>query len=270
MSRFLTLCLLILPCIYAGSVPPPNPPEVTTPYTVVHTERELEEEIYQNITRLSAKSVFVPPVSPNENGEYGPLHVTVNSYVRNILEIKAVDTDVYDWTLDLIIRQKWNDPRLAYDASHHPNFKYIALTTATGHKSIWKPDTFFTGIIKGDFHFLLAPNALTWIYPNGDVLYSIRVSITVRCNDLHEDKKEEDGDDKKSDLVCPVRIASYGLINDKLTYDWDAEEPVHVTKNLYLPHYTLDKVTTESSPGKTKIGEFSALTANFHFSHKKN
>jgi len=270
MSRFLTFCLLVIPFTQGLSVLTETAPSLT----VLPTEREFEEEVYENVTKHAKQSVFVPHVTPDDNGEHGPLHVKVNSYIRDILELKAVDSHLYDWTLDLVLRQKWNDKRLAYDTTHHPDFKYITLNTPSGMKSIWKPDTFFSRSVKGDFHFVLAPNALIWVYPNGDVLYSCRVSVTLRCVQNatavpEKPEEKEEGAEKASDIVCPMRIASYGYTTDHLVYEWDDETPhaVDVTDKLYIPHYTLDKVTTEASIGKTRIGSWSSLIANFHFSH---
>jgi len=299
MSRFLTLCLLIIPFAHGLSVLTDTHTEAS--HTDHHTDREFEEEIYENITKCSKQSAFIPPVTPNDDGEHGPVHVKVNGYVRDIFEIKKIDNDVYDWTADLIIRQKWNDKRLAYDVSHHPDYKNIVLNSA-GLKKIWHPDTFFSHSVKGDFHFLLAPNTYAWVYPNGDVLYSIRVTVTFRCVDHehhdhehhddhthepHDDHTNEHHDDhthepehhddhthepagKKLELDCPVRIASYGFTDDKIVYEWDHEKetPLDISKRLYLPHFSLTNVTTETNVGVTRVGGFSSLIAKFHFLHK--
>jgi len=265
MSRFLAFCLLLIPLAQGLSVLTDSAPSLT----VMKTNRELEEEIYENITvHLKPQSVFIPHVT-NDNGEHTPLHVKVNSYVRDI-EMKNVDTNLFDMKLDLIFRQKWNDKRLAYDVSHHPDFKYVSLNSNV--KSIWKPDTFFDKSVKEEFHLVTAPNVLLWVYPDGNVLYSTRLTITIRCtqNDTvaaSDDKEEE----KKSCLVCPVRIASYGNSHDKLVYEWDDAEraPVESRESLYLPHFTLDKITTdEAHVSKSRVGDWSSLIAKFHFSHK--
>jgi len=270
MLRFLTFCLLATPFVQGLSVPKETAPSLT----VLKTDRELEEEIYYNITRLAPKAVFVPDTL-NENGEHGPVHVKVNAYVRDILEIKAVDNNLYDWTLDLTFRQKWNDKRLAFDVTHHPDFKHMTLNAVEGMKSIWKPDTFFSQSIRGEFHTITTPNSLIWVYPNGDVLYSTRLSVTLRCKHIpttETPEKKEEGEEKESDLVCPLRLSTYAFTTEKLVYEWDEDETtkksIEVTDTLYLPHYTLDKVVTELRTGHTRIGDWSGLVANFHFSHK--
>ena len=49
--------------------------------------------------------------------------------------------------------------------------KYLTMTDA---KKVWMPDTFFRNEKEGRFHDILVPNVYIRIFPNGDVLYSIR------------------------------------------------------------------------------------------------
>jgi hypothetical protein len=44
----------------------------------------------------------------------------------------------------------------------------------TDAKKVWMPDTFFRNEKEGRFHNILVPNVYIRIFPNGDVLYSIR------------------------------------------------------------------------------------------------
>ena len=49
--------------------------------------------------------------------------------------------------------------------------KYLTLTDAS---KVWMPDTFFRNEKIGQFHNILTPNLYIRIFPDGDVLYSIR------------------------------------------------------------------------------------------------
>ncbi|KAA0187763.1 hypothetical protein HAZT_HAZT000495 [Hyalella azteca] len=49
--------------------------------------------------------------------------------------------------------------------------KYLTLTETD---KIWMPDLFFKNEKTGHFHEILLPNTYIRIFPNGDVLYSIR------------------------------------------------------------------------------------------------
>jgi hypothetical protein len=44
----------------------------------------------------------------------------------------------------------------------------------TDAKKVWMPDTFFRNEKEGRFHNILVPNVYIRIFPEGNVLYSIR------------------------------------------------------------------------------------------------
>ena len=43
------------------------------------------------------------------------------------------------------------------------------------------PDTFFRNEKEGKFHNIIQPNLYVRVFPNGDVLYSIRVRTSLFC-----------------------------------------------------------------------------------------
>ena len=49
--------------------------------------------------------------------------------------------------------------------------RYLTLTDAG---KVWMPDTFFRNEKIARFHKILAPNLYIRVFPDGDVLYSIR------------------------------------------------------------------------------------------------
>lgn len=56
--------------------------------------------------------------------------------------------------------------------------KYLTLTEAN---RVWMPDLFFSNEKEGHFHNIIMPNVYIRIFPNGSVLYSIRISLTLAC-----------------------------------------------------------------------------------------
>lgn len=56
--------------------------------------------------------------------------------------------------------------------------KYLTLTEAN---RVWMPDLFFANEKEGHFHNIIMPNVYIRIFPNGSVLYSIRISLTLAC-----------------------------------------------------------------------------------------
>ena len=57
--------------------------------------------------------------------------------------------------------------------------RYLTMTDST---KVWMPDTFFRNEKVGRFHNILQPNLYVRVFPDGDVLYSIRVSLTCACS----------------------------------------------------------------------------------------
>ena len=75
-----------------------------------------------------------------------------------------------DYRVNIFLRQKWNDPRLAY--SEYPDDSLDLDPSMLD--SIWKPDLFFANEKGANFHEVTTDNKLLRIFKNGTVLYSIR------------------------------------------------------------------------------------------------
>ena len=58
---------------------------------------------------------------------------------------------------------------------------------------VWMPDTFFRNEKDGKFHDIIQPNLYVRVFPDGDVLYSIRFNIMFRSqsSDFRADLKEK-------------------------------------------------------------------------------
>ena len=82
-----------------------------------------------------------------------------------------------EYTIQITFREEWNDDRLTYDDMNGK----ISFLVLTDPSKIWKPDLFFNNEKKGHFHNIIMPNVLLRIFPNGNVLYSIRISLTLFC-----------------------------------------------------------------------------------------
>ena len=66
--------------------------------------------------------------------------------------------------------------------------RYLTLTDAS---KVWMPDTFFRNEKIGAFHEILTPNLYIRVFPDGDVLYSIRwvvdnIILVARMHKMHK------------------------------------------------------------------------------------
>jgi anionic glutamate receptor len=50
----------------------------------------------------------------------------------------------------------------------------LRYLTLTDPQKVWMPDTFFRNEKTGHFHSILVNNVYVRVFPNGDVLFSIR------------------------------------------------------------------------------------------------
>ena len=46
---------------------------------------------------------------------------------------------------------------------------------------VWMPDTFFRNEKDGKFHDIIQPNLYVRVFPDGDILYSIRLQTFILC-----------------------------------------------------------------------------------------
>lgn len=102
------------------------------------------------------------------------------------------------------------------------------------------------------------PNVLLRIYPNGDVLFSVRISLVLFCP---MDLKYFPLDLQ----VCTIKMASYGYTTEDLVFLWKEEEPVQVTKQLNLSRFTLLNFLTSYCSSKTNTGEYSCVKVDMKF-----
>uniref|UniRef100_A0A1I7Y0J9 Neur_chan_LBD domain-containing protein n=1 Tax=Steinernema glaseri TaxID=37863 RepID=A0A1I7Y0J9_9BILA len=76
----------------------------------------------------------------------GPVHVSVNIYLRSISKIDDVNME---YSAQFTFREEWQDPRLAYERFADENTQvppFVVLATSEQSdlaQHIWMPDTFF-------------------------------------------------------------------------------------------------------------------------------
>ncbi|XP_054714689.1 glutamate-gated chloride channel-like isoform X2 [Uloborus diversus] len=209
----------------------------------------LEQKILKDIFKEYDSSV-----RPEGKNGSGPVVVTVNTYVRSITNINDVNME-YD--VQLTFRQSWMDSRLKYDSGL--GLTYLTLTKI---EHIWTPDLFFSNEMSGQFHFLLTPNTLIRIYPDGKILYSTRISMKLFCPmDLRNYPMDNQ--------ICSLKAASYAYTTEDLVFLWKDTEPIQVTKTLsQIPKFTMNSFNEDYCTSKTTTGEYSCIQLDFHFSRE--
>ena len=112
-------------------------------------------------------------VRPNYGGE--PVVVNVTMFV---ISISSISESKMDFTADFYFRQAWRDPRLQFDPVSRIDSLDLGAEVAD---RIWVPDTFFANEKSAYYHTATTPNTFIRIKSNGEVLRSIRLTMTSAC-----------------------------------------------------------------------------------------
>lgn len=75
-----------------------------------------------------------------------------------------------DYEVDLYLRQRWYDGRLAKVNISAP----LDLNDPKLVQKIWKPEVFFANAKHAEFQFVTVPNVLVRLTPHGMILYMLR------------------------------------------------------------------------------------------------
>jgi cation transporter family protein len=166
--------------------------------------------------------------------------------------------DRQEYSVQLTLRQEWTDDRLAFGTMRQYKDYGLNSITLTEQERIWKPDLFFRNEKEGHFHKIIMPNVLLRIKSEGQVLYSIRISLVLACP---MDLKYYPLDKQN----CTIEMASYGYLDEDLKFLWKEQNPVQIAKPLNLPRFTLETYDTAYCTSRTTTGAYSCLRIDLIF-----
>ncbi|KAJ8254963.1 hypothetical protein GJAV_G00199370 [Gymnothorax javanicus] len=159
-----------------------------------------------------------------------------------------------DYRVNIFLRQQWNDPRLAY--SEYPDDSLDLDPSMLD--SIWKPDLFFANEKGANFHGVTTDNKLLRISKNGNVLYSIRITLVLACP---MDLKNFPMDVQ----TCIMQLESFGYTMNDLIFEWDEKGAVQVADDLTLPQFILkEEKDLRYCTKNYNTGKFTCIEARFH------
>ncbi|GFY54550.1 glycine receptor subunit alpha-2 [Trichonephila inaurata madagascariensis] len=222
------------------------------PNRIPMTENILTQEYLTNLKN----SGYNRNIMPDGNHGYGsPVEVLCTMHV---LDVTKVDDRNMDYRVTMYFRQSWNDSRLSFLEQD------IHSVVLNDPKHIWTPDLFFVQEKEGYHHSITIPNTFIRINPEGEVLYSIRISVTLSCPmDFHKfphDKQK-----------CVFMIESYGRTRDKLELSWDRRRlnpPITVNEYIPLLPFDVREVKENVRHAKFTFGEYTALEVGMIFERK--
>ncbi|XP_062596050.1 glycine receptor subunit alpha-3-like [Saccostrea cucullata] len=181
--------------------------------------RNIRQEIIENLL-----TGYEATVAPTEHGI--PVTDIVQLY---ILSIDSISDSSMDYDMSFYLRQRWYDPRLQYNESLGADV--LELDPKLMDK-IWVPDIYIINEKTAKIHVVTVPNKMMYIYPDGLVLYSARVSGVFSCMmDLHKYPLDKQ--------ICDIRLESYGHSAATLIVRW-RDTPAEISKSLRLPQFDIN------------------------------
>ncbi|XP_061569071.1 gamma-aminobutyric acid receptor subunit rho-3-like [Cololabis saira] len=105
----------------------------------------------------------------------GAIPVGIDVQVESIDSISEVNMD---FTMTLYLRHYWKDERLAFPSQNNQSRTFDSRLV----KKIWVPDVFFVHSKRSFIHDTTMENIMLRVYPDGNILYSVRVTVTALCS----------------------------------------------------------------------------------------
>ncbi|KAJ8675811.1 hypothetical protein QAD02_011597, partial [Eretmocerus hayati] len=183
------------------------------------------------------------------HGKGIPTVVKTNIYIRSMGPISELDMD---YSMDCYFRQYWRDSRLSFFGP----IKSLSLSIKMLER-IWRPDTYFYNGKHSYVHTITVPNKLLRITREGDILYSMRLTIKAKCTmDLRNFPM-----DRQS---CPLILGSYAYTSGQLVYEWQDNSSVNFEPGMALSQFDLMGFPYRNLTFTRREGEFSVLQVSFN------
>nr|XP_023695078.1 gamma-aminobutyric acid receptor subunit rho-1-like [Paramormyrops kingsleyae] len=173
----------------------------------------------------------------------GPaIPVGVDVQVESLDTISEVDMD---FTMTLYLRHYWQDERLSFPSTTNQSMTFDSRLV----KKIWVPDMFFVHSKRSFIHDTTTDNVMLRVFPDGNVLYSLRITVTSMCNmDLSRFPLDTQ--------TCSLEIESYAYTDDDLMLYWKkgneslkTDDRISLSQFLIQKFHTTTKLAFYSSTG---------------------
>ncbi|XP_033111431.1 gamma-aminobutyric acid receptor subunit alpha-2-like [Anneissia japonica] len=233
----------------------------TTHVSAKNAEKSLSENdrARENLTKLLDNIIFNYDNSLRPGMMGPPLTVKVDMFLLSIGPMIEQKKEFY---VEVFFRQRWEDERLRY--SNGTAFKVLPLNSVL-LESIWYPDTYFHNDRNSKGHDIIVPNRLVRIYPEGNVLYTQRLTVLTECV---LDLKRYPHDTQ----VCSISMGSNTYSESDLIFQWLIEDSDNASvdiesgdsKDIRLSQFSLlGWKTIRSTKPSVRIGNRTVLTVNF-------
>ncbi|KYM97474.1 PREDICTED: gamma-aminobutyric acid receptor subunit alpha-1 [Cyphomyrmex costatus] len=183
------------------------------------------------------------------HGKGVPTVVKTNILIRSMGPVSELDMD---YSMDCYFRQSWRDSRLSFLGP----IKSLSLSIKMLER-IWRPDTYFYNGKHSYVHTITVPNKLLRISQDGDILYSMRLTIKAKCPmELRNFPMDRQ--------FCPLIMGSYAYTSGQLVYEWQEGLSVNFIPGMALSQFDLMGSPYRNLTFFRREGEFSVLQVSFN------
>ncbi|GFS17136.1 glycine receptor subunit alpha-1 [Elysia marginata] len=157
----------------------------------------------------------------------------------------------------------WNDTRLQFD---HLNDSPRLEVDSKMMDQVWVPDVYFRNEKEAAFHDVTVPNKFMHLHPEGNVEYSMRLSLTLSCRMLLQKYPLDT-------QRCPMLIQSYTYTTENVMFYWQEGAGVpgpisydrEIALGTELPQFSIVENVTESCNGTMDVDtpKFACIKAHF-------
>ncbi|XP_063089277.1 gamma-aminobutyric acid receptor subunit rho-2 isoform X2 [Cavia porcellus] len=159
-----------------------------------------------------------------------------------------------DFTMTLYLRHYWKDERLAFPSTSNKSMTFDGRLV----KKIWVPDVFFVHSKRSFIHDTTTDNIMLRVFPDGHVLYSMRITVTAMCNmDFSHFPLDSQ--------TCSLELESYAYTDEDLMLYWkNGDESLKTDEKISLSQFLIQKFhTTSRLAFYSSTGWYNRLYINF-------
>lgn len=180
-----------------------------------------------------------------------PTYVKVNIYVNSIGPVNANNME---YGMDIYLRQSWQDLRL--NVSKYGVTTPVTINGEDIMSKIWKPDLFFRNVKEASFHYVTVPNKLVKLGPDGEVLFSMRLTLRLAC---FMSFRHFPLDTQR----CHILLGPYAQTVEQTAISWQDTDPIVLERPIEIPEFDLVHNSYGHYNRAIDTGVFSFLNVTF-------
>ncbi|XP_060080859.1 glutamate-gated chloride channel-like [Ylistrum balloti] len=163
--------------------------------------------------RLS-RDMSTPPFYHTGNLTEVQMHIIMTNV--QFTDEKKADFTFYTY-------QIWTDERLAYPDISNDSHAYHVVRQVY-FDNIWLVESYVENELHSRVHDSVLPNRFVWIFPNGTIVYSIRLTVGLTCN-LQAVRFP------LGEFICSIKYRIHSYSQDLVVLKWSTQRSVVFTRS---------------------------------------